>query len=279
LNLINIILLLFTVTLVAAVLLVWLFGRLPHNNPKAFLKKGRAKTTKTLVICAGDSLTQGNTSANYVEMLRQRCGKGGYEFVNAGINGDLAYNLMKRLDYIIACQPDMVTILIGTNDVNATYNEEWYKRYKRGQKLPQRPSKSWYRHNLELIADRLSRETNARVVLLSMPMLGEDLGSGMNQRVRDYNSVVKETAEKKGVEYLPLHEKLIALLNENHHQPAEPYRGDINIMFRAIWHHYLKRKSWDQISAENGLHLMTDHIHLNSHGAAVIADLIAGILP
>ena len=72
--------------------------RAPENNPGAFLERGRQTTTRTLVVCAGDSITHGVVSANYVEMLERRFAADGYEFVNAGINGQLAYNLLQRLD-------------------------------------------------------------------------------------------------------------------------------------------------------------------------------------
>ena len=79
--------------------------RAPVNNPGAFLKRGRQTTTRTLVVCAGDSITHGVVSANYVEILERRFAADGYEFVNVGINGHLAYNLLGRLDDVVACRP------------------------------------------------------------------------------------------------------------------------------------------------------------------------------
>ena len=38
-----------------------------------------------------------------------------FSIVNAGINGDLAWNLLERLDDVIDCNPNHITILIGTN--------------------------------------------------------------------------------------------------------------------------------------------------------------------
>jgi len=72
-------------------------------------------------------------------------------FVNAGINGQLAYNLLRRLDDIVACRPDVVTILIGTNDVNATFSQAWEDTYRKEQKLPEKPTLAWYRLNVERI--------------------------------------------------------------------------------------------------------------------------------
>ena len=157
--------------------------REPENSPSAFLGRGRQSTTRTLVACAGDSISRGAVSANYVEMLERRFAADGYEFVNAGVNGQLAYNLLQRMDDVVACRPDVVTVLIGTNDVNATFSQAWEDSYRKEQKLPEKPTLAWYRLNVERIIDRLQAETDAKIALLDLPMLGEDLASDMNRRV------------------------------------------------------------------------------------------------
>jgi lysophospholipase L1-like esterase len=250
--------------------------REPENSPSAFLSRGRRSTTRTLVVCAGDSITHGVVSADYVEMLEQRFAADGYEFVNAGVNGQLAYNLLQRLDDVIACRPDVVTVLIGTNDVNATFSQAWEDSYRKDQRLPEKPTLAWYRLNTERIIDRLQTETDAQIVFLDLPMLGEDLASGMNRRVADYNGVLHAIAAEKRVTCLPLHEKLGALLPQNHTPP--PYEGKKGPVILAWIKHFMQRKSWDAVSADHGLALLTDHIHLNDKSAAVVAEIIGDFL-
>jgi acyl-CoA thioesterase I len=250
--------------------------REPENSPGAFLERGRRTTTRTLVVCAGDSITHGMVSANYVEMLERRFAAKGCEFVNAGINGNLAYNLLQRLDDVIACRPDVVTILIGTNDVNATFSQEWEDTYRKEQKLPEKPTLARYRQNVERIIDRLQSETDAQIALLDLPMLGEDLASDMNQRLADYNAVLHAVALEKGVACLPLHDRLRALLPQNHTPPI--YEGKKGPVVRVWIKHFIQSKSWDAVSADYGLELLTDHIHLNDKAAAVIAALIGDFL-
>jgi lysophospholipase L1-like esterase len=250
--------------------------REPENNPGAFLKRGRQPTTRTLVVCAGDSITHGVVSANYVEMLERQFAADGYEFVNAGINGNLAYNLLQRLDDVIACRPDVVTVLIGTNDVNATFSQAWEDTYRKEQKLPERPTLAWYRLNVERIIDRLQSETDAQVALLDLPMLGEDLASDMNRRVAGYNAVLRAIAAAKRVPCLPLHARLGALLPQNHTPP--PYEGKKGPVLRVWIKHFVQRKSWDAVSTDHGLVLLMDHIHLNDKAAAVVATLIGDFL-
>ncbi len=249
---------------------------LPVNHPRVFLKQGRKKETRILVVCAGDSITHGMASANYVDKLRLKFSGEGYEFVNAGINGNLAWNLLRRLDEIIACQPDVVTVLIGTNDVNATFSPEWEENYRKEQGITEKPTLAWYRSNLARIVERLKSETHARIAVLDLPMVGEDLKSAMNLKVEQYNAVIQAVTAEKGVTYLPLHQRL-ALLLPAHHTPP-PYEGSKEVMLQAMLKHHVLRKSWDQVSVEQGLTLLTDHIHLNDRAARVIAELVGSFL-
>jgi lysophospholipase L1-like esterase len=67
---------------------------------------------KTLV-CFGDSLTEGAIGASYVDILRQRL-PAAVRVINAGINGDTAINLLRRLDRdVVPYRPDLVMILVG----------------------------------------------------------------------------------------------------------------------------------------------------------------------
>ena len=244
------------------------------DTPTAFLRAGgRGSATKTLVVCAGDSITQGSASANYVDLLKQRWTPRGFAFVNAGVNGNLAWNVLRRLDEIMACRPDVVTLLIGTNDVNATFNDTWRATYRKEQSLPRDPDLGWYRENVGSILDRISRESSARVIVLEIPMLGEDLGSLMNHRVDDYNNVLRTLAAEHGAPCLPLHDRLASLLPTDSAAPA--YRGDRMFIARSILGHLALRRSWNEVSRRNGLTLLTDHIHLNDRAAAVVADLIS----
>ena len=72
------------------------------------------------------------------------CVIGGYEFVNAGIDGDLAWNVLARIGDVVRCEPDIVTLLVGSNDVVATSSAFLEKMYRRLQRLPHVPTLGWY---------------------------------------------------------------------------------------------------------------------------------------
>ena len=121
-------------------------------GPRRFRRR-HARPTNVVVVCAGDSITNGLMSANYVSVLQHDLGRS-YDVVNAGVNGELAWNLLQRLDDIIACQPDVVTVLIGTNDAAAHIDESWQADYVKRQHLPQQPTLDWYEESLERIVTR-----------------------------------------------------------------------------------------------------------------------------
>ena len=227
---------------------------------------------ESLVVCMGDSNTQGQFSANYVRRLEERWP--GRRFINAGINGQLAYNIAQRVDEVIAHQPNVVTLLVGTNDVNAQFNQSWKARYRKQQRLPVDPTRSWFGEQIDVILTRLG-QTQARLAVLDLPPLGEDLGSRMNQLVDQYNDTLRDVAAGHKVPVLPLHERLVALLPE---ADPPPYTGDVWLVFRSMLRHAVLRQSWDSISARNGLTLLTDNLHLNDRSADVVADLISEFL-
>jgi lysophospholipase L1-like esterase len=225
-----------------------------------------------LVACLGDSITKGSVSANYIDLLARRTASDAFEFVNAGVNGNLAWNVLQRLDAVIARHPDVVTLLIGTNDVNATLNEKWQGRYRKEQGLPVRASLGWYRENVAAILDRLADETAARLLVVEIPMLGEDLSSTLNQRIDEYNVALHEVCAERGLPCLPLHDRLVALMPPDHVPP--PYTGDRMLIVKSLVSHLLLRRSWDEVSRRHGLTVLTDHIHLNDRAAAALAELV-----
>ena len=244
--------------------------------PGAAPPEAAPSARRRLAVCAGDSITHGVVSVNYVEMLEKRLPE--WEFSNAGVNSELAYNLVSRLDGIIALEPDVVTVLIGTNDVNATFGLRSVLGYYALHRLPERPNILFYRENLTLIARRLRSETRARVAFLSIPPLGEDDRHYAFLRTEEYARVVAEVAAAEGVAYLPLRERLVSYLESVPKGSPIPFAHFSRAQNSSVRSHILLGKSFDEISASNGFHLLVDGIHLNTHAASVIADLVEGFI-
>jgi len=250
----------------------------PRNDPKAYLlaHPGDARG-RPLAVCAGDSLTHGAVSANYVDLLGSRLPA--WDFVNAGINSELAFNLAGRLDQIISLDPDAVTVLIGTNDVNATFGLRSVLGYYAIHRLPERPNPLFFRENLLLIVRRLKRETRARIALFSIPPIGEDSAHYAYLRTEEYSAIIRDIAKSETVAYLPLRERITDYLESL--PPTRcplPFRRFGGAQRRAVRRRLLLGKSLDEISASNGFRLLVDGIHLNTHGAAIAADLAESFL-
>jgi lysophospholipase L1-like esterase len=230
------------------------------------------------VVCLGDSLTRGQVSVDFVKMLGSRTIGQQVRVTNAGVNGDLAYNVLQRLDSVVELRPDVVSVLIGTNDANASLSEKNIRMMTRMNKLPSRPTIEWYQENLAAIVGRLMRETSAEVALMSLPVLGEELGSPSVRRAADYSAVVNDVAETHNVAYLGLYERQIADLTAGGFTPGIRFRDGRVLSATAAIQHFVLRRSLDCISRGRGLRLTTDLIHQNTRGATIIADLIEDFL-
>jgi lysophospholipase L1-like esterase len=249
-------------------------SRLPKNRPETYLKGPLARGNQEVIVLVGDSLTHGRIGSGYVSMLADELDNERFILINAGVNSHLAWNLSQRLDEIIDCKPSIITVLIGTNDVNASTSEKEGQAYVKNMKLPQMPDQTWFKETLQSVINRLQNETSAAIALLSIPTIGEVPDHSAFKLSLDYRSIVKEVAEITGVTYLPLQEQMVTYLEENPGSPKYPIESSRMQMLFSIFKHYLFGRSWDNIAERSGFRLHTDYLHLNSISARMIADLI-----
>jgi lysophospholipase L1-like esterase len=247
----------------------------PENNPREFHKRIESleeKGDKKRIVFIGDSLTHANISTSYIEMLKDCLGEKDYYYINAGINGELAYNVLQRLHDVIACKPDIITILIGTNDALIELDLSESRQNKHRSKLPQKPTIDWYAENLERIVSKLKEQTQGRIALSSIPPIGEKLTGKCYEKVKDYTRVIKEIADKKELVYLPVFEKLVEEIKKK--QKSSKYECAEPLMIKAISKFFFFGASLDEISESNNFIVLTDQIHLNTKGATIIAELM-----
>jgi len=248
----------------------WQMERLPRNRPEKYDKP----IGKKVVVLAGDSITHGQIGENYVSLLKRRLDQSQFSLVNAGVNTNLAWNLLQRADEIIACEPDYVTILIGTNDAVAATSEEEAEFYMKRMKLPQLPDDLWFRESLQEFVTRLQNESSANIALLSIPPIGEVADHPAFRISSEYIKSIQEVANVTGVAYLPLHEKMLPFLKEYSKEPTYPFEKEKAGMFIACAKRYLLKKEWNVIGQETGFQLHIDYLHLNTTGAIIVTDLI-----
>ncbi len=265
---------LLTLVLLIAYYINYQVMKLPNITPERFIRRKRLNLEqKSVVVCVGDSLTHGRISSNYVRMLRERFGPD-YEFVNAGVNSNLAWNVLERLPGIIECKPDFITILIGTNDVNATLSRQNMADYIRRMGLPEKPDLEWYKTSLNDIVSLLKNKTSAQIALITLPTIGESPNSKIFHCTNEYSEIIRETAIKHGCDCLPLEKQMIDYLVKNSAHPRFDYEDGMRLTLWAAIQHYGLFRSWDIISKKAGFKLHLDYLHLNTEGAIMIADLI-----
>lgn len=226
------------------------------------------------VSCAGDSITRAQHSVDYLGLLRARHPLGAIHTRGFGANRDFAYNLLHRLDEVVAHPADVITVLIGTNDARACLPGFPVDKAMSAKALPNEPSPAWFEDCLGRIVVRLRTETDARIGLLSLPVLGQDPASGAAQASAEYSRIIEQTASDHGGTYLPLHERQVRELDA-----VNPVGVPFEELTVARYLHIalqrkILRRSLDAISERRLLLLTTDHIHQNSRGASLIAEVI-----
>jgi lysophospholipase L1-like esterase len=233
---------------------------------------------KKKIVFLGASITQGVVSSSYVKKLKAKMGTRRYTYINHGVAGYESYNVLKKLDKSIMTMPDFVILLAGTNDVLSSLDPRLARLSIKLKGIPHEPELSHYSRNIMDIVRRLKKETGAKIAVASLPVLGENLDSAENKTIAKYNVELKNITEKENVEYLPVYEKQRDFLIKEAEGRGKDYIRNSRMAFRSLVLHFLFFRRFDDISRKNGFLLLTDGIHMNSKGAAFIADAIEGFI-
>ena len=118
------------------------------------------------------------------------------EFINFGIGGNRTDQLFDRI-YAdgIAFQPDVISILIGINDIWHRYGVERIATTDEQIAL-----------NYRSILERIKRETNAKIVMLSPYVLDAEDKEHMKRDLETVLPIIRGLAEEFADVYIPLDE-------------------------------------------------------------------------
>ncbi len=273
---------LFILSIVLCALYYSLYRKVAYHLPDTFpTAKNRAKInhSKKVVVCFGDSNTHGNVSYNWVNDLSVQMPD--YQFINAGRNSDLTYTLLNRIDDVIACKPDFINILIGTNDVNSTMNPAMQKRYQDLKRIDKNISPDFesFCENYKEIITILKSKTNAKISIMSLPVMGEDLNHEANLKADKYTNSIKQLADNERVTYLPVRELQKGYIKKNQKLPLKhQFEETYKLLNRSVISHEFLGKSWDDITKKHGFLLSPDNLHQNSIAGGMIRDLLKDFL-
>lgn len=242
-----------------------------HHKPKGFPSKGiRTEQNKKVIVCAGDSNTHGNVSHNWVAELQDTLPD--FQIINAGLNSDLTFSLLSRLNDIIACDPDYITVLIGTNDVNAYYSKKSLKRYIDNKKITpdQIPDIHSFEQNLIHIVRELKTKTKSKIALMTLPLMGEDLTSKVNEIADQYSSIIEKIGQSEGIRVLPVRQIQKDYLIQNPSESSYQFDDYFLLLNKSVIMHYLLGFSWERISAIHKNRLSPDFLHQNEKAGRMI---------
>lgn len=252
--------------------------KVPTNNLKSALESKATKNPK--IVFLGDSITHGRVSYDYVDSIAKHPSLVNHLVINEGINSRLTVQILEQLDDLKALNPDIVFLLIGTNDLKATLSTDEYNRYASFWKLKEPVSEESFVSNLTKIIQTIKKDTKAKLIVFSPPILGEDPNSIPFQRSKKFAELTREVVTKEKVIYKPLHETLSQGLDTANNKVRKPYTQSNWPMYWTILRYYSTTASWDELGESNGFYYLTDAIHLNDRGGKILEGMaLEEILP
>ena len=181
---------------------------------------------KMKILFQGDSITDaGRDRRNYHDMgggypkfasamIAEAHPEIDFEFINFGISGNRTGQLFDRLyPDAIAFKPDVISILIGINDIWHRYNWDMVTTTDEQIEL-----------NYRCILERLKRDTDAKIMILSPYLLDCDDKDELREDLKTVLPIVRKLAQEYADVYVPLDE----LFDEALKTQPEPrfYSGD-----------------------------------------------------
>ena len=188
-------------------------------------------------VAMGDSLTAGVGVDNYEKSFPFLIAKNFAATGNDVVLKDRAFPGLKTadlkgdlLEQTIKDQPNIVTLLIGVNDIHGNI------------------SKSEFKSNYEEILSRLTKETKAKIFVVNLPFIG-----GINllrfpynfyfdYQTKQFNEVIKNLAENYNVKYVDLYSKTVDefkkegdhYASDSFHPSAKGYEEWAKIIYASI---------------------------------------------
>jgi len=221
-------------------------------------------------VMLGDSHTFGQSGFAICDALAEA--RPDVRILNGGVNADLAWNLAERMEASLGSHPDLIHVLIGTNDVNAGLHPDHSAGYMRDKGIPQVPTPDFYRKNVRRVFSRL-RETGAALFASQIPPIGDEPTSAWNEAVYQYNRILEGEANAAGVAMIPLFDRLMEGVDVSR----------VRSIDRLDWANWIpdsqrlhdeNRLTWDAIADLRALQLTHDGLHLNERAGRIWMKLL-----
>ena len=161
------------------------------------------------IVFAGDSITDGDSYVNDINsILVAEHPEWRIQVINRGISGNRSNDLLFRYENDVLNEaPDVVSILIGINDV--------WRRFDEPLKTETHLSSQEYRDNLVQMIDRAAAAA-AKVILMSPFMIDLNKADPMRARMDRYTGICKELAAEYGLLFVDIQAMFDLLLSVIH---------------------------------------------------------------
>lgn len=216
------------------------------------------------IVFLGDSITEGEVGVSYFDMVKEEYPE--YDLVNLGKNGDTVESLYKRIKKMDFKGYDKVFLFIGINDVFGKLNRAHkVLRALQGQSATKDLNTFIlsYKKLLELLYSM-----NKNIVIIPPLLLGEEINSDWNDKVREVEVEIELLARNFDVTYLDVQKKMYDYLQDKEQGSYLP------VSIRQISKDLLTLKTNEDIdnaAKERGLFFTLDGVHLNTKGAHYVA--------
>jgi lysophospholipase L1-like esterase len=222
----------------------------------------------------GDSLTRGIPGSSYLTILRRQLPQ--HRLLNLGKGNDTVVSLYRRLSHLRFnnTQFDIAFLWVGVNDIDR--DGSWafrvanvLRRQPRSRDLDE--FRLYYEKTLDIL-----RQNAVRIVAVSPLLKGEDVHSRWNQEMGAYAGVIRSLSmQHERIEYLDLRERFLSHLSTRRvadYLLKSPLSVGLDILTLR------NDAQVDEIAAKRGLHLTLDGVHLNSAGAALVAEAFLEVI-
>jgi lysophospholipase L1-like esterase len=229
----------------------------------------------------GDSLTAGNLGFSFLKLLQDSSVLMEHTLMNGGEDGYTLEGLRLKLEAFLTRNklPDVLILEGGANDVllprMQSQGPEWdpfIRKLKRHGSVPA-GDKASFRNTLRTILSAAFDSMIPRVMICTIPCLGEDLSSGLNLKREEYNNIIREAC----LEYeQALFDCSCIDLAQRFEETLLPFQPGSPYLFKdpeALQHDALRILSEGEntLCSERKLQLTIDGAHLNSKGAELMA--------
>ncbi len=205
----------------------------PYINQKYSFGNGSANDKALVYVSLGDSLTAGvgvdNYEKSYPYLLAEKLdSKNNIIFKNRSIPGFTSKEVKDiLLSSVLLDKPDIVTLLVGINDIRNSISKEEFKE------------------NYGQIIKTLKQKTTAKIYAINIPFIGSDklilppYSYYFDFKTNEFNKIIEELAQENDVQYIDLYSPTIKEFNTSDsyystdlfHPSAKGYETWANIIY------------------------------------------------